>query len=231
MWWYRRGGEAGASCAMRSSPFPLVALRQATASQRAGVVPSCAIAVRVLDRIDLVVHAGDCVVVRHDSPASASVLVGLLCGDLAAGHREGQRHAVQRLRVRRTAISDVAMPWLLDGWRSVSGSSAAPLAAPPSAPVIHVLRASRTSTATTAGSRSVREAETWRQWGQTLREGGGAIVILAEDRLGGIPTRAGPARPLFPTALVRESGRDTWSTAGAIRHFHLHQGRLSATRP
>ena len=78
---------------MSSSSRPLLSLVNASAEWEAGLPPRCRASVRLLDRVHVSVRQGDCIVVHHRDPSSATVLLAALRGHgaLAAGaHLTGQ---------------------------------------------------------------------------------------------------------------------------------------------
>lgn len=164
---------------------PLLSLVHATAEWQAGLPPDCLVSVRYLDAISLSIDRGDCLVVRHDDPAGARVLLAALAGSpatLQARGWRGERKAFSGLRIRRAAIRSAVLPWILSGWRmSLERPAGLPLRAvaePAVArpavmpPLVHLFRASR------EGDVSTVEGECWRRWARDQREGGNAVVLV-----------------------------------------------------
>lgn len=203
----------------------LLELRDTSVTWRAGV-PGCLVTLRLLDRLHLVVHAGDCVLIRHADPAAAQVLVATLSGQSALdrlqriGNCRVVRETHPTLRVRRTSIAESLVDVLCAAWRTpvdervrAASSCAAPLI---DAPVLHVLRASRRTAAPSAlGAQAAQAQEhTWRTWVQAQRMRGGALVVLHD-------TRTAPE----PVGRVREP-EPPWGTQH--RALRLSAGRLVA---
>lgn len=169
----------------------LLELRDTSVTWRAGV-PGCLVTLRLLERLHLAVHAGDCVLIRHADPAAAQVLVATLSGQHALDRlqRIGQcrvvRDAHPTLRVRRTSISESLVDLLCTAWRAPAadhtpGASGMPLI---DAPVLHILRASRRAPALSAfnADATVEQEDAWRAWAHAQRERGGALVVLHDTR-------------------------------------------------
>lgn len=202
-----------------STPSPLLALVGATAEWHAGTPPSCSARVRVLDRVHFTVHRGDCVVVHHDDPASARVLLAALAGSpaLLGGRRmSGARLAAPTVRIRRCSVTADALDAVLDGWRDLRPDAAAMPSTSGGAPgvAVHLLRASRRAPLAT------REYEQWRAWARRVRLEGGAVVAVATPQpVGALETAMGPASSPSKAAW-------TWPTR-AGRHSSQHQqGRV-----
>lgn len=203
----------------------LLELRDTSITWRAGV-PGCLVTLRLLDRLHLVVHAGDCVLIRHADPAAAQVLVATLTGRNALdrlqrmGNCRIVREAHPTLRVRRTSIAESLVDVLCTAWRTpveeptrAQSSSALPQV---DAPVLHVLRASRRAAAPSAlGLHAAGEqVRAWRAWVHAQRTRGGALVVLHD-------TRTAPE----PVERVREP-EPLWGTQH--RALRLTVGRLVA---
>lgn len=165
----------------------LLSLLHATAEWQAGLPPDCLASVRYLDAISLSIDRGDCVVVRHDDPAGARILLAALAGSpvaLQARGWRGERQVFSGLRVRRAAIRSGVLPWILSGWRSAAErpssvshprrAVAEPAVARPPAmsPLVHLFRASR------EGDVSTIEGGYWRRWARDERERGHAVVLV-----------------------------------------------------
>lgn len=175
------GDGCGASCAMHSSPMSLLALQEATVVREAGIPPSCRISVRLIDRVDLQIRSGDCLVVRHDTPATAEILVGLLAQPRSHSSSlviHGVRRAAPALRVRRASIPAGVVSSLVDGWGAEAPPSISTTASPLQRPVLHVLRATRPMASVASGGRDQLEA--WRAWGASRRAEGGAVVVVVD---------------------------------------------------
>lgn len=229
-----------ALCAMQTplSPearAPLLALVNATAEWHAGVPGRCDAHVRLLDRVQFTVHRGDCVVVHHDDPASARVLLAALGGHhaLLAGRLHGERYCGVGVRIRRCSIPVEAVSAVQDGWQEPPEPDRTDRWRPEVGVAVHLLRASRS----THLSRS--EQRQWFGWANRVRHTGGAVVIVA------------PAAPKFapvmrlPAQLAGENGRsvrtDLLREARALgytlphgdanpRALWLHHGRLCNLR-
>jgi len=136
---------------MSSSSRPLLSLVNASAEWQAGLPPRCRASVRLLDRVHVSVRQGDCIVVHHRDPSSATVLLAALRGHgaLAAGaHLTGERHVGAGVRIRRCRISLDTMQAVQEGWRSAPREAAAS----PGRPVVYLLRATRRPPGCTTGA-------------------------------------------------------------------------------
>lgn len=194
---------------------PLIALVGATAEWQAGTPPSCSASIRLLDRVHFTVHRGDCVVVHHDDPAGAQVLLAALAGNpaLTVSHRlRGERQIAPRVRIRRCSISAAALPHILEGWRDVRGNTVHGRALHPDEadPVVHLLRASR------SGPVSGREIRQWRAWAHRLRMRQGAVVAVARPH----PVRTEPSPRAGTTPVVPLQLRETEGAAYGKRDTH-----------
>lgn len=166
---------------MHSSPMSLLALRAASVVREAGLSPSCRISVRLIDRIDLQIRSGDCLVVRHDTPATAEILVGLLTQERSAAPSfviAGTRYSAPALRVRRASLPHDMVDSLVEGWRAEAPRPIPWPTLPATRPVLHVLRATRRTSPVTASGRDPCEA--WRAWGAARRAEGGAVVVVVD---------------------------------------------------
>ncbi|MBL0938241.1 MAG: hypothetical protein IBJ03_05075 [Gemmatimonadaceae bacterium] len=222
--------------ASHRTPEPLLALREVTAEWRAGMPPACSIAARMLDRVHLVVCRGDCVVVRHEDPAAARVLLAALEGGVP-WHRlpgwNGTRTQAAGVRVRRASIRAAVIPAVLEGWRDlevrsleIAGQTGPGQVGPVvhRSPVVHLLRGSR------EGAVPRHELQAWRRWARSRREAGGALVIVAPTPDGRRPasTTSGP-EPVSWAAEHR--GRlherpERATPATNVRTLWLHHGRV-----
>lgn len=216
--------------------LPLLALVNATAEWHAGVPSVCSASVRLLDRVHFTVYRGDCVVVHHDDPASAQVLLAALGGHRASPigrHLLGERRCAPGVRIRRCSIpvgalaalhesatdiaTEVATGRVTDGgrsseWRHGVGD-----------PVVHLLRASRQLSLTAAEQRQ------WRSWGRRVLADGGAMVVVARPE--GEEARAPAAGPLAlgGAEALRERAAPPYH-ASVTRALWLHHGRLLSVR-
>ena len=178
---------------LSSTPSPLLALVGATAEWHVGTPPSCSAHVRVLDRVHFTVHRGDCVVVHHDDPASARVLLAALAGSpaLLGGRRlTGARLAAPAVRIRRCSVTADALDAVLEGWRDLRPDAAAmpSTSIGTSGAAVHLLRASRRAPLST------REFDQWRAWARRIRLEGGAVVAVATPQpVGAMETAMAPA--------------------------------------
>lgn len=225
----------------RSTPTPLLALVGATAEWQAGTPPSCSARVRLLDRVHFTVHRGDCVVVHHDDPASARVLLAALAGSpalIAARRLSGWRLAAPAVRVRRCSVTRDALDAVVDGWRDVRPDDEATPSLPANTPsaTVHLLRASRPARL------SRRERDHWRAWAVRVRRESGAVVAVASPHPVGVVRR--PVTPFtwpigadrrdasLPPDRVRESRRqdapppEQMLAAAAPRGVWLRHGQL-----
>ena len=167
-----------------SPPSPLLALVDATAEWHAGMASNCRASVRLLDRLEITVYPGDCVVVHHDDPAGARVLLAALSGHaaLVSGRRfRGTRYCAPGVRVRRCSISAEAALAVQRGWRrgrataAAAPASIAPAAAGAAAgadAVVHLLRVSRHQPLTAHAGRQ------WQAWADREGRAGGALVLV-----------------------------------------------------
>lgn len=213
-----------------SDAAPLLALVNATAEWHAGLPGACSASVRLLDRVHFTVYRGDCVVVHHDDPASARVLLAALGGHDGQSLRRllhGHRHCAPGVRIRRCSIPTDAVAALQSGWthRGGNGSfhSDAPLAAEP---VVHLLRASRRA-AITGHARTQ-----WSGWAHRVRATGGALVIVAPgtQHPAGVAT-TGPRVDTTSGATLREQVGTRYAAATARTHaLWLQHGRLCNVR-
>jgi hypothetical protein len=216
-------------------PRPLLALRGATAESRAGVVPRCAATVRVLDRVFFAVNAGDCVLVQHREPAQVRVLLAALAGRMPGGAItfRGTRTVRAGVRIRRASIRAELVPTLLAAWRSRSAPRT--VCASGSAPVVHLLRASR------GGGTTSLDHQAWSSWAAAQRAAGGALVIVADVHdldagptfVGGATTPPRGASAIAPEVHEpRPAGRyaratnNEARTAGAVRACRFRHGRI-----
>jgi hypothetical protein len=182
--------------------------------------------------VHFTVHRGDCVVVHHDDPAGARVLLAALAGTpaLTISQRwRGERHVAPQVRVRRCSISADALPHILEGWRELSGDAVSQRALPSDEPepVVHLLRASR------SGVVSGQEARQWRAWARRLRLHQGAVVAIARPHpVRTVSTiRSGP--PALAAAQLREAEGAAYEVTYnqlATRGLWLRFGQLLALR-
>lgn len=181
---------------------PLLALVNATAEWHAGLPGRCDARVRLLDRVQFTVHRGDCVVVHHDDPASARVLLAALGGHqaLTAGRLRGERLCGAGVRIRRCSIPVDAVSALQQGWQQPPVPERTDVWSSEVSAAVHLLRASRNA----AVSRS--EFVQWQGWAQRVRTSGGAVVIVAP-----FTPRSAPLLP-FPSQLVGENSGAPAST-------------------
>jgi hypothetical protein len=218
---------------------PLLALQDVTAEWQAGLAPavhpSCHVMVRLLDRVDLCVSPGDCVFVYHSDPAGARVLLAALEGEprlVETRWWHGVRHAAPGVRLRRASIRAALADDIREGWREVTPSSGHAASVPARSqsavtPTVHLLRASR------SGSASSMERRAWRHWATATRQAGGAVVVLAaaDGELAlrrplspaGVPatdtSHASRIREPLPPALVHDPD-------AGLRALRLHHGRV-----
>lgn len=209
---------------------PLLALQDVTAEWQAGLAPaehpSCHVMVRLLDRVDLCVSPGDCVFVYHSDPAGARVLLAALEGEPRLTQTRwwrGVRHAAPGVRLRRTSIRAALADDIRAGWLEAP----APMASAQHQTTVHLLRASR------SGAASSSDRRAWRQWAESTRRGGGAVVVLA-------PTD-GQAAPLCTPPTTGDVGMEPARFArirehasavlphdpdSGLRALRLHHGRV-----
>ncbi|WP_306518884.1 hypothetical protein [Gemmatimonas sp.] len=215
-----------------SDTAPLLALVNATAEWHAGLPGACSASVRLLDRVHFTVYRGDCVVVHHDDPASARVLLAALGGrDVPPMRRllHAHRHSAPGVRIRRCSIPVDAVEALQSGWtRHAADGARAPDVAFPSEPVVHLLRASRHTVITR------HERTQWAGWAHRVRATGGALVIVAAGTGRRVAAGAPAPRPESTGAgMLREPALATYPTADARSRIHalwLHHGRLGNAR-
>lgn len=209
-----------------SHTAPLLALVNATVEWHAGLPGACSASVRLLDRVHFTVYRGDCVVVHHDDPASARVLLAALGGQDVPPVRRllyAHRHCAPGVRIRRCSIPAGAVDALQAGW--TSRAPEAPVAADP---VVHLLRASRHTVITR------HEGAQWRAWAHRARTTGGALVIVAPGAMR--PAVAGGASPrshVSGATTLREPATATYAPGDARARTHalwLHHGRLCNLR-
>lgn len=175
---------------------PLLALVGASAEWQAGTPPSCSARVRLLDRIHFTVHRGDCVIVHHDDPAGARVLLAALAGHPALPLGRvlfGERRCATTVRIRRSSIRTDMVASILEGWRDAEHAVTSPACESPrelslheAQPVVHLLRASR------EGSAQRVDARQWRAWAARERAAGGAVVIVARPEHAPVPAAGAP---------------------------------------
>ncbi len=214
---------------LSSTPSPLLALVGATAEWHAGTPPSCSAHVRVLDRVHFTVHRGDCVVVHHDDPASARVLLAALAGSpaLLGGRRlSGARLAAPAVRIRRCSVTTDALDAVLDGWRDLRTDEAALQSTSfgTSGAAVHLLRASRRAPLST------RECDQWRSWARRVRREGGAVVAVAT------PQPVGAMENAIAPASSPSTAPWTWSPranphGSANRHGRVHEHPIHEAPP
>ncbi|MCA0376937.1 MAG: hypothetical protein LCH84_14905 [Gemmatimonadetes bacterium] len=230
---------------MDYAPSTLLELHDTSASWRAGVA-GCRVSVTLLDRVHLVVHGGDCVVIRHADPTAAHLLAVALEGEHrfrrlhARGLVDGARAAHPTLQVRRASIGSAAVAWLCRGWRAPMVESSAwssPLH-DIAGPVLHLLRASRGrhgGGVHTPVRDGAAERDAWMTWARQQRARGGALVILHDGTVDATPMSGASRTPRggAPRASVRESA--TRASARTIpvasptpTQFRLVSGRLVA---
>ncbi len=220
---------------------PLLALVGASVEWEAGTPPTCSARMRLLDRVHFTVHRGDCVIVHHDDPAGARVLLAALAGHPALTFGRilfGERRCAPRVRIRRSSVrTDVIAP-MLEGWRDADHERErehAALRRPclhDSQPVVHLLRASR------EGPVHNVDARQWRSWAARERQAGGAVVIVARPEhalapvggsLRGLTVHAKPQRSDGKRAArMRERGAPYESVS--LRTMQLRHGRLFDVR-
>jgi len=211
---------------------PLLALVNATAEWHAGVPSVCSASVRLLDRVHFTVYRGDCVVVHHDDPASAQVLLAALGGHQAFSvgrHLLGERRCAPGVRIRRCSIpigalaalhesaADIAAESATDGGRSSGRRNGA------GDSVVHLLRASRQLPLSAAEQRQ------WRSWGYRVLANGGAMVVVARpERDAACALPAGPLA-FGGTEALRERAAPPYH-ASLTRALWLRHGRLLTVR-
>ena len=211
---------------------PLLALVNATAEWQAGLPGLCSASVRLLDRVHFTVYRGDCVVVHHDDPASARVLLAALDGHHAGAvsrRLQGQRFCAPGVRIRRCSIPAAAVSALQTGWQHhVAAEASESDTRPGTESVVHLLRASRHTDV------SMLERAQWHGWAQRVRLRGGALVIVAPGTPRPVKARAAPPR-LDPGAgdRLRERAGDAYAAVESHAWPHalwLHHGRLCNLR-
>jgi hypothetical protein len=175
-----------------SDRAPLLALVNATAEWHAGLPGTCSASVRLLDRVHFTVYRGDCVVVHHDDPASARVLLAALGGHHAAAvsrQWQGQRLCGPGVRIRRCSIPAAAVSALQSGWQQLAAAEASECGTQRGVEsVVHLLRASRHT------GLSMHERAQWHGWAHRVRVSGGALVIVAPGTPLPALVRAAPPR-------------------------------------
>jgi hypothetical protein len=211
---------------------PLLALVDASAEVQAGIPPHCSASVRLLDRVHFTVHGGDCVVVHHEDPAGARVLLAALAGSpaLVPGRMwRGRRHCAPHVRVRRAAIRAASLDALLEGWRDLDAGRNATRALPfeqevlgDHPPAVHLLRASR------AGRATESELRQWRTWARRERASGGAVVIVARPSESPLPSL--PTRPQLVAEQPLPAGSAESYLTPSLREVLLRHGRLFNVR-
>ncbi len=217
---------------------PLLALQDVTAEWQAGLAPavhpSCHVMVRLLDRVDLCVSPGDCVFVYHTDPAGARVLLAALEGEPRLTRTRwwrGERLAAPGVRLRRTSIRATLADDIRTGWLQAPDPLASErdrvAAAPAGTATVHLLRASR------SGTVSSSERRAWRQWAESTRRGGGAVVILApaDGHLAphcSTPSDGDVSRDHARGARIREQAPDVkpHDPDTGLRALRLHHGRV-----
>jgi len=225
-----------------SDRAPLLALVNATAEWQAGLPGLCSASVRLLDRVHFTVYRGDCVVVHHDDPASARVLLAALDGHHAGAvsrRWQGQRICAPGVRIRRCSIPAAAVSALQTGWQHHVAAEAAEFGTRRGTEsVVHLLRASRHT------GLSLHERAQWHGWAQRVRARGGALVIVAPGTRLPVPARAAPSPPAPPFTApprleagagdrLRERPGDAYATAetnARTQALWLHHGRLCNLR-
>jgi len=213
---------------------PLLALQDVTAEWQAGLAPavhpSCYVMVRLLDRVDLCVSPGDCVFVYHADPAGARVLLAALEGEprlVDTRWWRGVRHAAPGIRLRRTSIRAALADDIRSGWREPPAPSRSDVRPSAATPTVHLLRASR------SGSASSTERRAWRQWASATRQSGGAVVVLAAADGELAPLRSAPAgggttSEPSRSARIRETlpSLTVHDPDAGLRALRLHHGRV-----
>ncbi len=210
----------------------MLALVNATAEWHAGLPGACSASVRLLDRVHFTVHRGDCVVVHHDDPASARVLLAALGGDggqVLRRQLHGYRHCASGVRIRRCSIPTGAVAALQSGWTQRPSDGAihadGPLA---TQSVVHLMRASRYVAITR------HERTQWIGWAHHVRATGGALVIVAPGTLHRAPSITAPPRPgLAAGTTLREpvlAGYAAVEAPARTQALWLHHGRLCHMR-
>jgi len=188
--------------------------------------------VRLLDRVDLCVSPGDCVFVYHSDPAGARVLLAALEGEprlVETRWWHGVRHAAPGVRLRRASIRAALADDIREGWREVVGPSLHDVRSAGLTPTVHLLRASRSGTA------SSTERRAWRQWATAARQAGGAVVVLAAAD--GEPSMRRVASPAISGAMAAESSQASrireslppsamHDPEAGLRALRLHHGRV-----
>ncbi len=215
-----------------SDTAPLLALVNATAEWHAGLPGACSASVRLLDRIHFTVYRGDCVVVHHDDPASARVLLAALGGhDVPPVRRllHGHRHCAPGVRIRRCSIPTDAVAALQAGWTQLaSDGESSPDIPRATEPVVHLLRASRYTVITR------HERTQWSGWAHRVRATGGALVIVAPGTPRPAVSGGPPPRSDFGIATaLREPAMASYAPVATGVRTHalwLHHGRLSNLR-
>lgn len=212
---------------------PLLALVNATVEWRAGLEPRCSTHVRLLDRVHVAVHRGECVVVQHDDPAGAQVLLAALGGSraLMPGRRlRGARYCAPGVRIRRCSVSLEAADALQEGWaasprresavRGVGDDlEAGRLGASPG-PVVHLVRASRCLSLASA------ERRAWVRWAESRQRAGGALVLVVRPTppiTAALPS--GP--PDGPRSVLHENAAPAYT--GAVQADAASVGQMAVT--
>ncbi|MFN8861990.1 MAG: hypothetical protein ACK6DP_14490 [Gemmatimonas sp.] len=204
---------------------PLLALVGASVERYAGTPPACLASVRLLHRVHLAVHRGDCVVVHHADPAGARVLLAALAGStalLTAPGWDGERQADRHVRVRRCAVRTDVVASVLAGWQ-------APGLGPRNdrPPVVHLLRATRSGYVTRDDSRQ------WVRWAERERAAGGALVVLVRGSEVGAVTTAGEPRGgrVSEPCVAEPSGIETLHIGTpSIETLHIGTPRIGTPR-
>ena len=200
---------------MTSSSRPLLSLVNASAEWQAGLAPLCRASVRLLDRVHVSVRQGDCIVVHHRDPSSATVLLAALRGHGAltvGAHLTGERRVGTGVRIRRCSISLEAMQAVQEGWRSAPWEAAAS----PGRAVVYLLRATRRRPEVAS------TGQQWRQWAQRARMAGDALVLVTQH----VAPGDDPAVER-PRATLHEPAPHGYCLPGeGSRVMRLHHGRL-----
>ncbi len=208
----------------RPGARPLLALRDASVEWQVGLSSRCAATVRVLDRVYFAVAPSECILVHHNDPASVSVLLAALAGDLrhrapaSRGAIRGTHIARAGVRIRRTSIRVDLIATLMRAWETGRPREILTMVTP----TVHLLRASRHAVSTP------EDHAAWTQWARSERARGGAIVIVTDQELE-LPSELQGARqslvhesvPVYRGAV--DSSADSES---AIQAWRLRHGRL-----